>query len=414
MSRAPAPMTVSAAPTVDPNMNMNPYAMQTYSMPANMNAPSMMGPMTHSSINAMQNMYGNLQQQQLAQQVMPNSVPNTMQNVSVVDFKPDTMAQHHIAQMQRQYQNQMNSRAAAATPSLGLMSADGRYTPATAASPAGMYSPSIYDTASAFDSVNGFGHETDASFRGIGEYATRNARRAYTSAREHGNRARESAIRARDSAMNHFSRMRGFTGSDFAGPDPMLRRSFNVDSESPSNNRMSSSAFSRSNIDSRAATSSPSPQAIAAMIKAGVESGVDAKLASMKLASAMETTPSAAATLTTKQSISAMVDEHLVAKAAATDAKAAMDLKESALAEQRVQALVNASVATAASAAAVSPSIESSFHAKPKHEQSAIVGAAVRSVMKDYHVLPKAGVASGMQQSSSRPRLPTTASSFND
>ena len=112
-------MTVSANPTVDPKMNTNPYAMQTYSMPANTNVPQMMGAMTHSPLNAMQNMYGNIQQQQLMQQAMPNPVPSTMQNVSVVDFKPDTMAQHHISQMQRQYQNQLNSRAA--TPSLGLV-----------------------------------------------------------------------------------------------------------------------------------------------------------------------------------------------------------------------------------------------------------------------------------------------------
>jgi hypothetical protein len=396
-------------------MNMNPYAMQTYSMPANMNAPPMMGPMTHSSVNAMQNMYGNLQQQQqVAQQLMPNAVPTTMQNVSVVDFKPDTMAQHHIAQMQRHYQNQINSRPAAVAPSLGLMSADGRYTPATAATP---YAPSFYNTAGAFDSTRGFDHETDGRFSDGMDYLGKHTRRAadYTSmkAREASASAHERSVRGREYARMKYKQMFGNgTASDFAGLDPMHRRSFDVDSEasSPMNNRMSSSAFSRSNIDSRA-MSSPSPQSIAAMIKAGVDAGIKANVDSMKLASAMETTTSAATSLATKQSISAMVDEHLVAKAAELDAKAAMDLKESVLSEQRVQALVNAStIATAA--AAVSPNVGSGVTARPLHEQKELIGAAVRSVMKDFHVLPKSKVGSGMQQPGSRPF--TTASSFND
>jgi hydroxymethylpyrimidine/phosphomethylpyrimidine kinase len=139
---------------------------------------------------------------------------------------------------------------------------------------------------------------------------------------------------------------------------------------------------------------------------------IDTRIAAAKLDSRIDTAKvdmvatasslkAAESSLTTKQSIAAMVDEHLIAKAA-------VDLKESALAEQRVQALVNASVKTSAQTVNAS-----AFSSKPKHEQCQIVGDAVRSVMKDYHVLPKNNVSSGMQ-SSMHARGGATASSFDE
>ncbi len=92
-------MNVAATPTNDPGTNINPYSMHTYAMPPNTVGPSMMGPMTHSPLNAMQNMYGNIQQQQLTQHVPLQTMayPNTTQNVSVDVFKPATITQHHVA-----------------------------------------------------------------------------------------------------------------------------------------------------------------------------------------------------------------------------------------------------------------------------------------------------------------------------
>ena len=145
MSRAPAPMMKTEA--IPPNNNaMNPYSMQTYSM-----APSGHNTYTNEApMHSMQNMYGNMQtqqhqhQQQIQQQQNLQQpfqyqtgspyqhAANTTQNVSVVDFKPDVMAHHQVAEMQHNYNQHMNSQAPS---SIGLVGRDGRYIPATAAQP---------------------------------------------------------------------------------------------------------------------------------------------------------------------------------------------------------------------------------------------------------------------------------------
>jgi len=141
MSRAPAPMSrpdTTSAVGSDPN-NTNPYGHATYSM-----MPPTPQSSDHSPINSMQKMYTQsvldrqrqyqLQQQmQSGQQFGPNN-NNTMQNVSVVDFKPNIMAQHEMDMMRQNYQNQM-SMTAAEPPSLGLVGPDGTWNAATAADP---------------------------------------------------------------------------------------------------------------------------------------------------------------------------------------------------------------------------------------------------------------------------------------
>ncbi len=172
MSRAPAPMTLEASsvPT-----HTNPYAMGTFSpMPTNMMPQQYAMNTAAPAMHAMQNMYTNMQQQQnpyamqqpfvgqqspnpygapqpLVGQQMSPAYPAT-QNVSVLDFKPDILAHQQATQLQQQYNAHMNSlaTASAAHPSLGLVGPDGRYMPATAATPAGM-SPRF--TSNPYDSV---------------------------------------------------------------------------------------------------------------------------------------------------------------------------------------------------------------------------------------------------------------------
>lgn len=116
-------------------------------------------PNVNAGMHPMQNIYSNMQLQQpllpnqvqMTQQQMPfdnqnmgpgnfytntNMVqpPGTMQNVSVVDFKPDIMAQQQINQLQQQYQMQGNGMGVPQVPTMGLIGPDGRYQPVTAAS----------------------------------------------------------------------------------------------------------------------------------------------------------------------------------------------------------------------------------------------------------------------------------------
>ena len=115
-----------------------------------------MTPHMNSGMHPMQNVYSNMQlQQSLQSQPVPptqQQMPfdpyagyggfytnthaaqppgSTMQNVSVVDFKPDVMAQHQMNQLQNQYQQ--NSNAIPSVPTMGLIGPDGRYQPVTAA-----------------------------------------------------------------------------------------------------------------------------------------------------------------------------------------------------------------------------------------------------------------------------------------
>ena len=126
--------------TTPPNNNapMNPYSMQTYSMAPSGHTYSNDSPM-HSMQSAYQNQMHQQQHQQNLQQPFQyqtgapyQHAANTTQNVSVVDFKPDVMAQHQVAEMQHNYNQHMNSQAPS---SIGLVGRDGRYIPATAAQP---------------------------------------------------------------------------------------------------------------------------------------------------------------------------------------------------------------------------------------------------------------------------------------
>ena len=140
MSRAPAPKIANNVTTAP-----NPYgSMAAYPMTAPMN----------QGMHPMQSVYSNMQLQQplqsqpvaLTQQQMPfdpyaghgGYYPNahaahppgsTMHNVSVVDFKPDVMAQHQMNQLHQNY----NAMGSPSVPTMGLIGSDGRYQPVTAA-----------------------------------------------------------------------------------------------------------------------------------------------------------------------------------------------------------------------------------------------------------------------------------------
>ena len=162
MSRAPAPMKTNTA-TPETTTNTTPYNMQTYSMMPNVTNNTMDSP-----LNTMQSMYGNLQlqqhqqqqqihqqqqlqqQQQMQQQYMTSSMhphmnpeahsANTTKNVAVVDFKPDIMAQQHLAHMQQKYNQQLSAMNTSQSNSIGLIGRDGQYIPATAATPYNQHS----------------------------------------------------------------------------------------------------------------------------------------------------------------------------------------------------------------------------------------------------------------------------------
>ena len=144
MSRAPAPKLSNP-------VTNTPIASNLY---GNMAAYPMV-PSVNSGMHPMQSVYHNMQLQQplqpqqlpLTQQQMPagyggyytnaHSVQppgSTMQNVSVVDFKPDVLAQHQMHQLQHQYQANVNAMGVPAVPTMGLVGPDGRYQPVTAAS----------------------------------------------------------------------------------------------------------------------------------------------------------------------------------------------------------------------------------------------------------------------------------------
>jgi hypothetical protein len=148
------------------NYNSSPYGAPTYSMapngtmmqspyagylPPNVGMQSLQEPQqmqqmqAHAAPHSMQTMYSNMQlaqqqqqqqQMQLQQQQMsglggPHApAGNNMQTVSVLDFKPDVLAQHQQRQMQQQFQAAQNARNMAPS-TMGLMGPDGRYTAAT-------------------------------------------------------------------------------------------------------------------------------------------------------------------------------------------------------------------------------------------------------------------------------------------
>ena len=66
---------------------------------------------------------------------MPSNMPShgvSSQNVNVVDFKPDVMAQHNMSQMQNCQRNANSMGYTQSPASIGLVDQDGRYIPATA------------------------------------------------------------------------------------------------------------------------------------------------------------------------------------------------------------------------------------------------------------------------------------------
>jgi hypothetical protein len=75
------------------------------------------------------------QQTQQSMQGYPQNMysPSTTQNVSVVDFKPDVLAQHQMNQLHQQYQTNTAALAARTVPNMGLIGTDGVYQPAQAA-----------------------------------------------------------------------------------------------------------------------------------------------------------------------------------------------------------------------------------------------------------------------------------------
>ncbi|KAJ1471149.1 hypothetical protein T484DRAFT_3649195 [Baffinella frigidus] len=80
----------------------------------------------------------------------------TTQNVSVVDFKPNVVADHYAQQLQQQYQMNAAAMTASTVPSMGLVGHDGLYQPAVNAS-SSYTAPGSYDHpgyANAPNSVN--------------------------------------------------------------------------------------------------------------------------------------------------------------------------------------------------------------------------------------------------------------------
>lgn len=129
------------APVLAPNM-ANYSMLQT----TDASVPGMHG----AALHPMQTVYSGMQlqqqlhqqQPQLVQQQMPmsadmehpyayNDMPGaTTQSVSVVDFKPNVVADHYARQLEQQYHANTAALAATARPTIGLIGQDGRYTPA--------------------------------------------------------------------------------------------------------------------------------------------------------------------------------------------------------------------------------------------------------------------------------------------
>ena len=366
-----------------------PYGMQAYAAP---------GPATNSPIHSMQNMYGNMQLQHspqqypMTQQAMsaPQNyagAPNTMQNVPVVDFKEGLVTQHHIAQMQQQYKNSLN----APVPSLGLVGADGRYMPATAATaaPYGMTGSSI-DYSDRFD-------RSDPRTNSSAPYSSRTAM--------HPQQLDFDKARARNSVSSSIAADRMHAARMSRMDTTNARVMKNMIDESVRASTAAASLASQNRMDS---TNSRA-------MKDMIDESVRASTAAASAASATS--------MTNSRAMTDLIDERVRASTAAaapvpsvTSSRAMKDLID-----ERVRRGINSmpspqpamiqSALPTQTAAAVSVvptnTTASGFHAKPVQEQRQIVGDAVRSVMKDYNVTPR--VASGMQ-----PRPLNTASSFAD
>ncbi|KAJ1482398.1 hypothetical protein T484DRAFT_1747613 [Baffinella frigidus] len=93
--------------------------------------------------------------QQYAYSGMPGA---TTQNVSVVDFKPDVMANHYAQQLQQQHQMNNAAMTASAVPSIGLIGHDGLYKPAVKTS-SSYIAPGSYDHPGHANAPNGLHEE---------------------------------------------------------------------------------------------------------------------------------------------------------------------------------------------------------------------------------------------------------------
>jgi hypothetical protein len=395
MSRAPAPMTLEAA-TVP--VNTNPYAMGTFAaaMPNTMMPQYPMGA-TASPMHAMQHMYTNMQQQPLqgpygmqqplvGQQQLPQNpyamqplvgqqpplnpyamqplvgqqAPQGhpgMQNVSVLDFKPDVLAQQQAMQLHQQYTAHMNSMAAAAHPSLGVVGPDGRYMAATAATPGAMsprFAPNPYDT--------------------VGTSAQQN----------------------------------GSWGSHGLHSHPISRSddAYNM----PRRNTMSSMHRHMDDARARNSSSMDTQSALKDMIDDRVNASRDRTNASVNHASSMAT----------RAAMKDMIDQHVPSTRALKELIAERVPSARALnslIEDHVERTVDRKVnQLALPQTAAAPVVASGFHSKPQEEQRRIVGDAVRSVMSNYHVTPKtmpnAELGSTSSSYANRERGPSVGSRF--
>jgi hypothetical protein len=377
MSRAPAPMKLDTpAATTDPSMYMNPYGMPTCAVPGALNAQSMMpGGMTGSPLHTMQSMYGNMHggnhlnnmhggntNMQMNQQMLdPKCVNNygmntasmaqNTQNVAVVDFKTDVMAQHQMAQLQQHHQNQMDSMRTAASPSLGLIGSDGHYTAATAAT---AWQPSAYDPPMYNNKCNSqlrrnIPH-TNSMYRGS----------------PHGGGGNGGASRR----------------SEF-----MSSRALPSSADIYHNN-----TASRSGMDNHTRMST-SERSISDMI--------DEKLRVSNMASSVKTPTES--TMTSTRAIKDLIDERI-----RRNREPALSAPAALVATPTAPASVAAAAPLANTTTPVptpNPTTGSGFHSKPIHEQRQIVGDAVRSVMKGYDVTPKTAqnVASSFSSMRQRP-----------
>ena len=381
MSRAPAPTkndTAASAP-MDLN-NTNPYNMQTFGM-----MPNTPGYHTDAPVHAMQNMYGNMQAQQNQQQLQlqqqqqmqmqmaaatqpPGYMSNTTQNVSVVDFKPDVMAKQHMADMQYKYQQQLQGMTASQTPpSIGLVGRDGRYIPATAATPSGdPYGGSRMDPYNPYPHTN-----------------TRAPRHPYM--HNHTNTSYHPDYTHSPHTLSH------------AGMKTLevQRRS----------NARASSIRSRSSEPRAASSPSTSTKAMTALIDERIGSHASAVSAAKN------------ASTVSSRALSDMIDErlHLANKNVSTASPVVSEREIKSLIDQRVRKIVPKYTASAMPTASVAPtslSTASDFHTKSPTVQRRIVSDAVNDVMSEFK--KKESYTNGMYTSHDRKGTSSSASSHRD
>jgi hypothetical protein len=358
MSRAPAPMTLEAASVP---INTNPYAMPTFAAMPNPMMPQYPPGATASPMHAMQHMYTSMQQQPQPQPLNPYGMQQPlvgqqapynpygmqqplvgqqapqghpgMQNVSVLDFKPDVLAQQQAMQLHQQYTAHVNSLAAAAHPSLGVVGPDGRYMPATAATPHAL-SPRF--ASNPYDSV-GTSAQPNGSWgsHGLHSHPVSRSDSVYNTPR-----------RTMSNMHRHMDESRARSPSSAMATQTALKNMIDERVEA-SHARSNSSVNHTSSMATRAA------------MKDMINEHVPSTRALKELID--ERVPSVRA-------LKNIIEDHV---------ERTVGLKVSQLAPQ---------IAPQTTAA---PVVASGFHAKSQEEQRQIVGTAVAAVMRDYHVTKK-------------------------